>query len=136
MTPYASTRDRFDKTACLARSSSPLRTTTYSDATRDFPASVKLRRVGGVVRAHHVSAIAPSEVRERFGGFVSAFRISFPGSRDFGSKRRVRVLAIGADALNLSERQHVDSVKGASNVDIFRGQNLYRPNRVLPSGTR
>ena len=43
-------RDRFDTTACLARSSSPLRSTTHSFEPRDFPETAKKPAKGGHLR--------------------------------------------------------------------------------------
>jgi hypothetical protein len=85
---WGSDRDRFDRTACLVRSSSPLSPTTHFLADRDFPALGKLRRIGGIAGVGHVFAMVSLVFRSRFGAFVSGGKIPFPGNRDVGSKRR------------------------------------------------
>jgi hypothetical protein len=44
--------------------------------------------MGGVVYRDSVSATAFLNLHSRFGRFVSALKIPFPGNGDFGSKRR------------------------------------------------
>jgi hypothetical protein len=75
-------RDRFDRTACLARSSSPLRSTTQSRLLRDFPKPRKLRRIGRVARQRLVSEIGHPKFGGDFCTFVSGREIPFPGNRD------------------------------------------------------
>ena len=41
---------RFDTTACLARSSSPLRSTTHSFGPKDFPETAEKPAIGGLFR--------------------------------------------------------------------------------------
>jgi hypothetical protein len=43
---------------------------------------------GGIAGVGNVSAMVSLVFRSRFGAFVSAGKIPFPGNRDFGSKRR------------------------------------------------
>lgn len=79
--------DPFNRTACLARSLSPLRATTHSRANRDFPGLCTLARIGGVLGARFVSAEDHLILRRRSGAFVSARKIPFPGNGDCSSQR-------------------------------------------------
>ena len=57
-----------------------------------YSAREKLALCGGArkisVLLGHVAAMVPLVFGSRFGTFVSAGKIPFPGNRDFGSKRR------------------------------------------------
>ena len=72
----------------LVRSSSPAGSTTHSRSNGDFPEPRDSPRIGGVAWRDFVSAPASLNLQGRFGLFVSALKIPFPGNRDFGSKRR------------------------------------------------
>ena len=83
-------RTGFEMTACLARSWSPLVSTTHSRSNGDFPALGDWLRIGRIVEPRLVSARSRFNFRSRLDFFVSAFKSRFPSNGDRGSKRLVR----------------------------------------------
>ena len=72
---WGSDRDWFDRTACLARSSSPLSPSTQSAD-------------GELWRRRFASANGAFDSRRCFGAFVSAHKILFPGNGDWVRRDR------------------------------------------------
>jgi hypothetical protein len=82
------TVDRFDRTACLARSLSPPGPTTHSFELGNFPLCAKRPRTGGLCRRW--SGLCRDEFRRGgdFGRVVSGLEIRLPGNGDRCRQRR------------------------------------------------
>jgi hypothetical protein len=93
---------QFDMTACLARISSPLETTTHSLETRDFPKHEENRRVGGLSRERSVSANRQSKLWALSCTGFSTPQIPFPGNRDGRCGDRFDKLLLSGEAQHLA----------------------------------
>jgi hypothetical protein len=122
-------------TACLARSLSPLRSTTQSRATGDFPAAAKKARIGGVFGACSVSGCGQSGRGRGFGALVSG--APNPVSETATRRRRVRIRAYSAGSPSMCRcRDH--AIRGSARLgrDSARRLTLQVPDeKITPAAT-